>query len=219
MMAKSNKTLLVPPLVLILSVLAGCGHVKSKRCCRVYQPHDYFLGDEAVRMGPCGPDEAYHGYKPTQWNYWPEDWNLYRGSALSGAEGNEFVIEDQPNAEPVPSGRSEPRNDRSRDVSPSMDGSADPSGQMRRDDSPLNRETPSVPPADLPSGDDLGSRTLPPPRSRTRTASHTGSPQTSLIITDRPQGPSRIGHDPSTFLYETDRVLTRRSPRPTKWRR
>ena len=31
-------------------------------------------GEEAVRRGPCGPDRAFYGHKPTEWRYWPEGW-------------------------------------------------------------------------------------------------------------------------------------------------
>lgn len=42
-------------------------------------------GQEAVRQGPCGPNEAFYGHHPTCWGSWPNGWEVYQADHCAQA--------------------------------------------------------------------------------------------------------------------------------------
>ena len=73
---------IVAKLVLCLFV-AGCGYLPSKKCCPVYLPNDHLIGNEAIRVPPCGPDDVFYGLKKTSWREWPEEWKLWQATSVT----------------------------------------------------------------------------------------------------------------------------------------
>lgn len=59
---------------LLICISIGCARWDKQKCCPVYHPHDTLIGSEAIRQGPCGPDEMFHGLKKTCWREWPAEW-------------------------------------------------------------------------------------------------------------------------------------------------
>ena len=86
---------------LYLAVVTGCGYLPSKKCCPVYLPNDHFIGNEALRVPPCGPDDIFYGLKKTAWREWPEEWNLWQPSPVTTSQFEPIPAEAQQSAEPL----------------------------------------------------------------------------------------------------------------------
>lgn len=65
----------------IVVASVGCAVNGPEQCCPTDARRIAYscAGQEAVRMGPCGPNEAYYGHHPTCWGSWPEGWEQYKG--------------------------------------------------------------------------------------------------------------------------------------------
>lgn len=75
---------------LILLFSTGCGLItkRHQECCcptDIRQQHWPCLGEDAVFDTPCGPDAAYHGYKPTCWREWQAPAEVWRDEYCGGA--------------------------------------------------------------------------------------------------------------------------------------
>lgn len=92
-MFQPRHTLLVAAAVI---GLGGCTLSRNEDCCPTDARRLVYscAGQEAVRQGPCGPNEAYYGHHPTCWSAWPDGWRQYEadhcsheGSCDGGCEG------------------------------------------------------------------------------------------------------------------------------------
>lgn len=77
--------------VLLLAACSGCssgpwGKRAQELSCPtdVRKAHCWCWGEDAVFYCPCGPDEAYHGYKPTCWHDWQAPANVWRDERCAG---------------------------------------------------------------------------------------------------------------------------------------
>jgi hypothetical protein len=89
---------------LLIGASTGCGCWESRKCCPIYQPNHYLIGSEAVRQGPCGPDELFYGMKKTCWREWPAEWQTWPACGDVTVESH---VEPQPYvapyvSEPIP---------------------------------------------------------------------------------------------------------------------
>lgn len=69
----------------------GCRHglvtkYAQESCCPtdIRQTHCWCWGEDALFDTPCGPDEAYHGHKPTCWRPWPSPASVWRDEHCGG---------------------------------------------------------------------------------------------------------------------------------------
>ena len=62
---------------LLIGASVGCARWDKLQCCPVYFPNETVIGSEAIRQGPCGPDEIFHGLKKTCWREWPAEWQAW----------------------------------------------------------------------------------------------------------------------------------------------